>query len=247
MTADTSTTSTTSGSRGGRAATRLGAATGSVVLAVTAGLGGATAPPAAAAGDHDPILFVHGFGGNGDRWSTMVDRFEADGWSPDRLFTISYDSTKSNADIALDVRDAVDDIRASTGAAEVDIVAMSMGGLNTRHYMKFLGGAAVVDDYVSLAGPNHGTTTASLLCLGGGNATCNEMKPGSAFLTTLNSGDETPGEATYGTFWSPCDSMINPDSSVSLAGAANTRVGCISHADFLTDPGVYGLVRHFVA
>ncbi len=244
MTADASTRDS---SARGRVATRLAAAAGAVVVAATTGLGTATAPPAAAAVDHDPILFVHGFGGNGDRWATMVDRFEADGWSPDRLFTISYDSTKSNADIALDVRDAVDDIRATTGAAGVDIVAMSMGGLNTRHYMKFLGGAAVVDDYVSLAGPNHGTTTASLLCLGGGNATCNEMKPGSAFLAELNSGDETPGEATYGTFWSPCDSMVNPDSSVALAGATNTRVGCISHADFLTDPDVYGLVRDFVA
>jgi triacylglycerol lipase len=243
MTADTNTTNRTTG---GRAATRLAAATAAVALAVATGIVAATAAPAAA-GEHDPILFVHGFGGNGDRWATMVDRFEADGWASDRLFTISYDSTKSNAEIALDVRDAVDDIRATTGAAEVDIVAMSMGGLNTRHYMKFLGGAAVVDDYVSLAGPNHGTTTASLLCLGGGNATCNEMKPGSPFLANLNSGDETPGDADYGTFWSPCDNMINPDSSVSLAGAANTRVGCISHADFLTDPSVYGLVRDVVA
>lgn len=244
MTADTDTTN--SRSTRGLAATRLAAATGAVALAASTGLGVGAAPPAAAS-DHDPVLFVHGFGGNGDRWATMVDRFEADGWAADRLFTISYDSSKSNAEIALDVRDAVDDIRASTGAAEVDIVAMSMGGLNTRHYMKFLGGSAVVDDYVSLAGPNHGTTMASLLCLGGRNATCNEMKPGSAFLTTLNSGDETPGEATYGTFWSPCDNIVNPDSSVSLAGATNTRVGCISHAAFLTDPGVYALVRDFVA
>jgi triacylglycerol lipase len=217
-----------------------------VALALTAGLG-VGAPAASAADDPDPILFVHGFGGNGDRWATMVDRFEADGWAADRLFAMSYDSSESNADIALDVRDAVDDIRAATGAAEVDIVAMSMGSLNSRHYMKFLGGAAVVDDYVSLAGPNHGTTAANLLCLGGRNATCNEMKPGSAFLTALNSGDETPGDADYATFWSACDTVINPDASVSLAGATNTEVGCIGHAAFLTDTAVYEQVRDTVA
>jgi triacylglycerol lipase len=229
-----------------RAARRLAAATGAVALVATAALG--TGAPAAGASDGpDPILFVHGFGGDGSRWATMIDRFESDGWPADRLFTMSYDSSKSNAEIALDVRDAVDDVRAATGAAEVDIVAMSMGGLNTRHYMKFLGGASMVDDYVSLAGPNHGTTTASLLCLGGRQIACNEMKPGSSFLTALNSGDETPGDADYATFWSACDNIVNPSTSTILEGATNTQVGCISHAAFLTDLSVYHLVRDVVA
>lgn len=229
-----------------RAARRLAAATGAVALAATAALGtGATA--AGAAEDPDPILFVHGFRGDGSRWATMIDRFEADGWPADRLFTVSYDSDKSNAEIAVDIRDAVDDIRTTTGAAEVDIVAMSMGGLNTRHYMKFLDGASVVDDYVSLAGPNHGTTVATLLCLGGRQVACNEMKPGSAFLANLNSGDETPGDADYATFWSACDNIVNPSTSTILEGATNTQVGCISHAAFLTDATVYQLVRDTVA
>lgn len=202
--------------------------------------------PAQAADPPDPVLFVHGFGGNASRWDTMIDRFEADGWPADRLFAVTYDSGKSNAQIAADVGAAVDSIRATTGAAKVDIVAMSMGGLNSRHYLKFLGGAAVVDDWVSMAGPNHGTTTASLLCPGGQSVACQEMKVGSPFLANLNAGDETPGSVTYGTFWSPCDSMINPDSSVSLAGATNTRVGCIGHAAFLTDAAVYQQVRDFI-
>jgi triacylglycerol lipase len=172
----------------------------------------------------DPILFVHGFRGNASRWSTMIERFEADGWPADRLFAITYDSTKSNADIAADVGDAVDAILATTGAPEVDIVAMSMGSLNSRYYLKFLGGAAVVDDWVSLAGPNHGTRAANLLCFGGQSVPCEEMKIGSAFLAQLNAGDETPGSVSYGTFWSPCDSMINPLSGEGISyGIASAR------------------------
>ena len=48
------------------------------------------------------------------------------------------------------------------------------------------------------------------------------MRPGSTFLTRPNAGDETPGTPNYGTWWSPCDEVINPDSSVALSGATNT-------------------------
>ncbi|MGI5270436.1 esterase/lipase family protein [Nonomuraea sp. CA-218870] len=195
--------------------------------------------------DTEPILFVHGYGGNGGRWSTMIDRFEADGWPADRLFTIDYDSTRSNVAIAADIRARVDAIRSATGAAKVTIVAMSMGSLNSRHYLKFLGGTTAVSTWISLAGPNHGTT-ATRFCPQD-RPTCQEMRIGSPFLTELNSGDETPGDVAYGTLWSDCDTVVNPDSSVSLAGAVNTYAGCLSHAAFLTDASVYAKVRDFVS
>ncbi len=72
-----------------------------------------------------------------------------------------------------------------------DFTAHSMGGLNSRWFVKFAGGTEKVDDWVSLAGPNHGTETAGLCSLL--DPPCAEMLPGSEFLTTLNDGDETPG------------------------------------------------------
>jgi triacylglycerol lipase len=50
----------------------------------------------------------------------------------------------------------------------------------------------------------------------------------------------------YGTFWSPCDEVINPDSSVSLSGATNTETACLEHSALHEDTGVYGMVREFV-
>jgi triacylglycerol lipase len=35
------------------------------------------------------------------------------------------------------------------------------------------------------------------------------MRIGSKFLGKLNAGDETPGAVNYGTWWSPCDEIIN--------------------------------------
>lgn len=117
-----------------------------------------------------------------------------------------------------------------------------MGGLSTRYYVKNLGGAAKVDDFVSLAGPNHGTSTA-YLCF---QTSCTQMRPGSSFLNQLNTGDETPGAVNWGTWWSPCDEVINPDSSVLLSGAVNTQTACLSHSGVKDSAIVYAQVRGFV-
>lgn len=72
------------------------------------------------------------------------------------------------------------------------------------------------------------------------------MRPGSTFLNTLNTGDETPGNSRYATWWSPCDSVINPDSSVALTGATNTKTACLSHGELRTDATVYAQVKAHV-
>jgi triacylglycerol lipase len=196
--------------------------------------------PAAAAQAREPILFVHGWASTGSVWDTMISRFQADGYTAAELNNWSYNTSQSNATTAAQIATKVDQIRAATGAAKVDIISHSMGGLSSRYYLKNLGGTAYVDDWVSLGGPNHGTDTANF-CF---STACSEMRIGSSFLTALNSGDETPGTVTYLTWWSPCDSIINPDSSVSLSGATNTQTGCISHTDLPNDAGVYTQVRN---
>jgi triacylglycerol lipase len=172
----------------------------------------------------------------------MIDRFKADGWTTAELNNWSYNTAQSNKTTANEIKTKVENILASTGATKVDVVTHSMGGLSSRWYVKFLAGDVKVDDWVSLGGPNHGTDTANF-CF---DTSCYEMRIGSAFLTELNAGDETPGAVTYGTWWSPCDTVINPDSSVSLSGAKNTKTACISHSALTTDATVYGQVRDFV-
>lgn len=197
---------------------------------------------AAEASHRDPILFVHGFSGNSTNWDIMRSRFIADGWEADRLFAYTFSSTSSNATVAQDVANRVAQIKAATGASKVDIITHSMGGLSTRYYLKNLGGTAHVDEWVSIGGPNHGTTWAYACFL----TPCFEMRPGSSFLNALNAGDETPGGVRYGTFWSPCDEVINPDTSTILSGATNTQTLCIGHLSLIGSWTVYWGVRDFV-
>jgi triacylglycerol esterase/lipase EstA (alpha/beta hydrolase family) len=201
----------------------------------------AVAAPATASAQ-DPILFVHGYSESASLWNTMIGRFEKDGYPKSYLSAYSYNTSQSNKIDAEEVKSHVESLLKNTGATKVDIIAHSMGSLNSRWYIKFLGGEPKVDDWVSLGGPNHGTETANF-CF---STSCVEMRIGSTFLSELNAGDETPGIVNYGTWWSPCDEIINPDSSVALSGATNTKTACISHTALTTDETVYTQVREFV-
>ena len=191
---------------------------------------------------HDPILFVHGYGGAADNFCTMIGRFRADGWSDNELYAYDYSFITSFATDAEDIRDQVNRILARTGATKVDIIAHSAGAVSSRYYIKNLGGDSKVDAWVSLGGPNHGTDTADNCSF----APCVEIRLGSPFLATLNSGDETPGVIRYATWWSSCDETINPDSSVPLAGANNRQTSCLAHFNFLIDPVVYSQVKDWI-
>jgi triacylglycerol lipase len=220
----------------------VGLAAMAILLVSSVGLG---ATPAEAHSGSDPILFVHGWDSSASAWNTMIQRFVDSGHARDRMLAITYNSNQSNATIANQVRDAANSLRASTGASRIDIISHSMGGLSSRYYLKNLGGTSYVDEWVSLGGPNHGTNTA-YLCYPF-SAGCRDMVPGSGFLDALNSGDETPDGVRYGTFWSSCDEVINPDDSVLLSGATNTGVGCLGHSALRTDAGVFDQVHNFTA
>ena len=191
----------------------------------------------------NPVLFVHGWNSSGAAWFTMINRFKADGYTDQELFNMSYYSAQSNAITAQELSRKVDSILTVTGAAKVDIVTHSMGALSTRYYIKNLSGGTKVDDFVSLGGPNHGTNTA-FFCA---QTACVEMRPNSSFLNALNKKDETPGKViSYGTWWSSCDEVINPQRSTILSGAVNNQTVCMRHSDLHEDETVYAQVKVWV-
>lgn len=196
--------------------------------------------PASAAPERNPVVFVHGWIGADWNWTLYQSWFSDDGWN--QLYAWQYDWSQSNVDTAYQLRDKVNAVLAETGADQVDLVTHSMGGLSSRYYIKFLGGMWQVDDWVSIAGPNHGTNAA----YGCWTTSCYEMRYESDFLTKLNAGDETPGWVEYGTFRSWCDEIVNPDSSTIVDGAYNTTIGCWEHAAILADYGTYEEVRDFI-
>ncbi len=202
------------------------------------------APGAANASSNDPIVFVHGYGGNSSGWDTFKSWLIADGYDSSDFAVVDYGITESNVGIAQKVKQASDQLRTSTGAAKVDIVTHSMGGLSSRYYVKNLGGASYVNQFVSIAGPNHGTTLALACTLF--LEPCREMTPGGSFLKALNAVDETPGPVDYLTIRSICDEIVVPFTSTPLSGATNVSAGCKEHILMNRDADVYASVKSFI-
>jgi triacylglycerol lipase len=198
--------------------------------------------PPAPGGTHDPILFVHGYNATTSTWTTMIGRFKTDGWPDSLLVNWSYNYRQSNATTAAEIQAKVDSLLSATGAAHVDIITHSMGTLSARYYVRHLGGDGKVDALVSLGGPNHGTNTAAF-CF---DTSCFEMRPNSSFLADLNAGDETFGTPRYATWWSPCDEVIQPQTSTILSGATNTQTACMQHSQLHENATVYSQVKAWV-
>lgn len=212
------------------------------LLAVALAMVALLAPAAASAVAHTPILFVHGWSESESLWSTMIRNFEREGWRREELNNWRYNTSQSNVRTASEVKTKVEEILRRTGATRIDLITHSMGALNTRYYIKNLGGTEKVEKFVSLGGPNHGTSTANF-CF---EESCVEMRIGSTFLTRLNEGDETPGSVSYATWWSSCDEIINPHESVLLEGATNNEAGCVTHVGLTSNERVFAGVREFV-
>jgi triacylglycerol lipase len=101
---------------------------------------------------------VHGYTGNASNWVTAMSVFRSAGYSSDQLFAYEYNSYGDNTQNAVGLASYVNQVKARTGASQVDIVNHSMGGLVSQYYLKVLNGSANVAHLASIAGANHGTT-----------------------------------------------------------------------------------------
>ena len=214
--------------------------------------------PSSFAGQHEPVLLVHG---------TYTKPEENWGWNYGKVLPAQgYDvCTVRLPALALDdiqvsteyVVNAIRTINARTGA-KVDILGHSQGPLEPRWALKWWPSLqSEVDDVVMLAAPNHGTVVANALVAEplGCPAACWQMAAGSNFLAALN-GDgsddaETPGDVSYTSIYSLTDELVQPEvptSTAALDGASNILVQdvcpgrVVDHLGFTYDGAVYAMV-----
>ncbi|GGK89070.1 lipase [Sphaerisporangium melleum] len=210
-------------------------------------------PPAA---HPRPVVLVHGtFASMAVNWPAISPVLKRAGYC---VFALNYGGgegalIQGTGDIARSAQQLsafVDRVLAATGAAEVDLVGHSQGGMMPRHYLKFLGGAAKVRKLVALAPSNHGTTLSGLATLGDllgltGPITdacpaCGQQLAGSAFLTALNSGGDTVPGVEYAVIVTRYDEVVTPYTSGYLSGAGvrNVRLQDVCPLDFSAHLGV---------
>ena len=177
----------------------------------------------------DPVIVVNGLFGVGFAYEPLVARLRADGY---RVWDFEL-PTLGTQDIRLSAQalDAfADAVRAQTGAAKVDLVGHSEGGLVSRAYVKNYGGAAEVDSLVTLGTPNYGTVAANIIrvftlgtCVG--ITACQQMTIGSSFLADLNASDDSVGNVGYTNIATVMDELVQPYTNSFL----NAAVGNITN------------------
>jgi len=198
-----------------------------------------SAPPDA--GPFVPVLMVPGWFKTGAAFAGLRARMLNAGWPEDHVAAITFaERTGSNREHAREMAAAVDDLLARTGAARVDIIAHSMGGLATRLYLRDHPGK--VRRVVFLATPHRGTY-AAYLAFGRGRA---EMLPGSAFLDSLNAAPPVPPGVEAMTVRTLVDAHIIPGVSATLPGVRDVVVCCPAHQAISRNLDVFRAVVAFL-
>ncbi|WP_018251624.1 esterase/lipase family protein [Salinispora mooreana] len=216
----------------------------------------ASSPAAAGPADvaDNPVIIVGGLSGFAFAYSPLAARLDADGFRPFiyELPGLGFGDIPTSARAFADY---VDQVRATTGAARVDLVGHSEGGLVARYYLKRLGGTGAVGRYVSLGSPQHGTYVANIIAFLGlgscaGVVACQQMAIGSDFLANLNAGDDTPGSVSYTTIRTWQDQLVRPVDNAALAdGASNVLIQgwcplrVVGHLGLALDGTTYTVIR----
>lgn len=202
---------------------------------------------ATAATAKDPVIVVNGLFGFEFAYDPLVARLRADGYQvyDFELPTLGTQDIHLSAQ-ALDT--FADQVRSATGAARVDLVGHSEGGLVSRTYVKYYGGADEVDSLITLGTPNNGTAVANIVsffslgtCVG--ITACEQMTIGSAFLADLNAGDDSIGSVRYTNIATVVDELVQPYTSSYLNAAdGNITNIALQSQCWARYPGHLGLI-----
>lgn len=160
----------------------------------------------------NPVVLMHGTaGGAQTNWGAYVPLLAQEGFSP---FTMTFGAVTTAPwplsalggmapieESAAQFGAFVDKVLTATGAKKVDVVGHSQGTIVPDYYAKFLGGAAKIGTYVSLAPLWQGTEVFTNKLIGPVEfhvaldathhlhfASAQQMIRGSEFITKLNSG-----------------------------------------------------------
>lgn len=203
-----------------------------------------------------PVVLVHGtFADEGSNWVTLAPLLANSGYC---VYAFNYGATWLSQEVwpfivpridgldhvehsAEQLRSFVNNVLSKTGAAKVDLVGHSQGGMMPNYYIKFLGGSSKVNELVGLSPSNHGTT------LGGatkllevfpfasgivsglleffGAAGLSDQEEGSAFIKKLfGPGDPVVSGVRYVVIQTTHDEVVTPYSHAFLVGSNVTNI-----------------------
>jgi triacylglycerol lipase len=218
-------------------------------VAAAAGLWRRAEPELARAAEV-PVLVVPGYNGSPTSVGNLAARLRAAG----RRVVVVDLPDRGTRDLRVSAR-ALGAAADRTGAARVDLVGYSAGGVVIRLWLADPTRALRARRVVLLGTPNHGTElagAAAALDPGLCGSVC-QLAPGSGLLAELNRGDQTPPGPRFFSIWTALDQTVVPPATAVLDGATNIRVqdvcpsARLGHGDLISSPLALGLVVEALA
>jgi triacylglycerol lipase len=190
-----------------------------------------------------PVVLVHGtFGNQSTNWQTYGPLLKNNGYC---VFALTYGALPGPYPInalggfgsmrisAEQLHLFIDRVLTTTGAGQVDIVGHSQGTLMPDYYLKYLGGAPKVHNYISLASLWHGTAifpaaVAKALGIDPTNipvcVACGEFDPSSTFMQQIRAGGAAVPGVNYVNIVTKYDELVRPYTSGIEPGMTNIVV-----------------------
>ena len=167
---------------------------------------------------HDPVIYVHGTGGNSTNFLAIKNYLLKQGWSSDELFAIELiDKTGNSLTNAKQLESYVDKVLKETGKNKVDIIGHSAGGINTLKYIQNTGGTKV-NDVITLGSPNK-------------------------FITSKAPVGKDPNhKILYTSIYSKNDYLV-PNMLSKLEGAKNVQISGVGHLGLVVNSQVNELIK----
>lgn len=156
---------------------------------------------------YERVVMVHGILEDGKAFDPLKARLERHGIQCLVPKLKPNDARDGIENLAADLKA---DIEKEFGTDErFAVVAFSMGGLVSRHYLQALGGAERCDALITVSSPHHGTKVAYAYPGKGAR----QMQPGSDFLQHLHETENVLGDMPVVSYRTPMDLIILPTAS----------------------------------
>ncbi len=200
-----------------------------------------------------PVLLVPGYGGSTASLETLARALRDTGRDV-TVVALPDQALGDLTDQANALASAADASRKRTGAASVDVVGYSAGGVVARIWVLEDGGAQQLRRLVTLGSPLHGTDLAQLGAALGGSCplACQQLAPDSPVLDQLLDTTQPEGPA-YLSIWSTSDDIVLPPDSAVLPDVSSPSLQSICpasrtrHSNLPTDHQVIAMIREALA
>lgn len=177
-------------------------------------------------GRQPPVILLHGLFQNRSCLLPLTWRLRRAGF--DRIVAINTPAWLELETLTDRLRQAVDAVRAATGAEHIHLVGHSMGGIIARNYLQSGTGGRPVARCVTLGSPHRGSKLAPFAVSRLGRS----LLPGSPLLARLNA-TPLPAGVRFTAIYSRHDNIIVPMESARLEGAENIELTEIGHTAML--------------